>query len=75
MYGTRQPPPLNIRRPGRSLPQLIDCAGIQSELGVTEHAALAIMRQLPKVTIPGVRKVYVKRSDLLRLIDESTVAA
>lgn len=34
--------------------------------------AEAIMRQLPLVTIPGLRKVYVKRDDVRRLLEEST---
>jgi hypothetical protein len=57
------------------LPQLLDSAGIQRELGVTRAAADAIMRQLPKVVVPGLRKVYVRREDVLRLVDQSTVAA
>ena len=56
------------------LPQLLDSAGIQRELGVTRAAAEAIMRQLPKVVVPGLRKVYVRRQDVLRLVDQSTVA-
>ena len=57
------------------LPQLLDCRGIKDELGVTRAAAEAIMRQLPKVVVPGLRKVYVRREDVLRLVDQSTVAA
>ena len=33
------------------------------------------MRQLEKVQIPGLRKVYVKRSDVLRLLQEGTQRA
>ena len=62
--------------PGRlELPQLLDCRGIQRELGVKRAAAEAIMRQLPKVVVPGLRKVYVRRDDVLRLVNESTVPA
>lgn len=57
------------------LPQLLDCGGIQRELGVKRAAAEAIMRQLPKVVVPGLRKVYVRRDDVHRLVTESTVAA
>ena len=57
------------------LPQLLDCRGIKDELGVTRAAAEAIMRQLPKVVVPGLRKVYVRREDVLRLVDQSTMAA
>lgn len=57
------------------LPQLLDCGGIQRELGVKRAAAEAIMRQLPKVVVPDLRKVYVRREDVLRLVNESTVPA
>ena len=57
------------------LPRLIDCAGLQRELGVKRAAAEAIMRQLEKVQIPDVRKVYVRRADVERLLDENTRAA
>ena len=54
---------------------LMDQARIMDELGVTEHAAEAIMQKLPKVIMPGLRKVYVKRADVERLIEESTTGA
>jgi hypothetical protein len=57
------------------LPKLIDCAGLQRELGVKRAAAEAIMRQLPKVQIEGVKKVYVRRVDVDKLLARSTVAA
>jgi len=57
------------------LPKLIDAAGLQRELGIKRASAEAIMRQLPKVTIPGVKKIYVRRADVNRLLDENTVAA
>jgi len=57
------------------LPALIDCSGIIQELGVKRATAEAIMRQLPKVQVPGHRKVFVVRADLCRLIAEWTVAA
>jgi hypothetical protein len=57
------------------LPTLIDCRGLQAELGVKRATAEAIMRELPKVTIPGLRKCYVKRSDVAKLLEERTVAA
>jgi hypothetical protein len=59
----------------RDLPRLLDCRGIRDELGVSRAAAEAIMRQLPKVVVPGLRKVYVRREDVLRLVNRSTVAA
>ena len=50
------------------LPELVDCRRIMAETGLTRAAAEALMRQLPKVTIPGVRKVYVRRADVLALL-------
>jgi hypothetical protein len=54
------------------LPQLLDAKALQAELGVTRAAAEAIMRQLPAVRIEGLRKVYVRRSDVAKLIAERT---
>lgn len=56
------------------LPKLIDRRGIQEELGVKHTTADAIMRRLPKVQIPGVRKLYVKRADVERFIREHEAA-
>jgi hypothetical protein len=56
------------------LPDLLDAKRLQAELGVTRAAAETIMRQLPVVTFPGLRKVYVKRSDVETLISEHTFA-
>jgi hypothetical protein len=58
-----------------ALPKLIDSAGIQRELGIKRAAAEGIMRHLDKVQVPGVRRVFVKRADVQKLLDESTVAA
>ena len=58
-----------------TLPKLIDHAGIMRELGVKRATADAIMQRLPKVTVPGVKKVYVHRDAVLALIDESTQSA
>jgi hypothetical protein len=54
------------------LPELLDCKRLQQELGVTRAAAEAIMRRLPVVSIEGLRKVYVKRSDVASYLDERT---
>jgi hypothetical protein len=54
------------------LPKLLDAKHLAAELGVTRAAAEAIMRKLPKVEIDGLRKVFVKRSDVDRLLAEST---
>jgi hypothetical protein len=53
------------------LRELIDGAGLQRELGVKRSTAEAIMRQLPKQTIPGLRKLYVRRADVQRLLDDT----
>ena len=48
------------------LPELLDAKALRAELGITRAAAEAIMRHLPLVQIEGLRKVYVRRSDVLR---------
>jgi integrase len=45
------------------------------ELGLKDTAAEAIMRQLPKVTIPDVAKPYVRRADVLAHIEANTKPA
>ena len=57
------------------LPNLLDCARLAHELGITRSAAERIMQKLPKVRDEDVRKVYVKRADVQKWIDEHTVAA
>jgi hypothetical protein len=62
------------------LPQLLDARKLAAELGVTRAAAEAIMRKLPIVQIEGLRKTYVRRSDVVayldaRTFDKSEVAA
>lgn len=54
------------------LPELLDAKRLQAELGVTRAVAEKVMRQLPVVTFPEVRKVYVRRADVARLIEERT---
>lgn len=56
-------------------PELLDCATLARTYGVTRAAADKIMRKLPKVRIDGLRKTYVRRRDVERLLDESTRAA
>ncbi len=48
---------------------LYTCARIERELRITARAAEALMRQCPKQTIPGFRRVYVPGADLQRLLD------
>ena len=54
------------------LPALLDAKQLRTELGVTRAAAEAIMRQLPVVQIEGLRKVYVRRSDVARYLEAHT---
>jgi hypothetical protein len=54
------------------LPQLLDCRSLAAELAVKRSTAQAIMRRVPKVEIPGLRKVFVRRDDVHRLIAEAT---
>jgi hypothetical protein len=54
------------------LPALVDCKGLMEELGVARATAEAIMRQLEIVTFPDLRKTFVKRADVHRLIAERT---
>jgi hypothetical protein len=56
----------------RELPRLIDCRGIMEELGVRRGSAEAIMRHLPKVEVEGLRKVFVRREDVRRYLDDHT---
>lgn len=57
-----------------ALPKLLDCRGLMEELGVKRATAEAIMRALPKVTIDDHRKVFVRRADVQRYLDERTAA-
>jgi hypothetical protein len=54
------------------LPELLDAKSLRVELGVTRAAAEAIMRRLPIVQIEGLRKVYVRRSDVVAYLDART---
>lgn len=54
------------------LPNLLDAKALRLELGITRAAAETIIRQLPVVQFDGLRKVYVRRDDVERLIAERT---
>jgi hypothetical protein len=54
------------------LPELLDAKALAGELGVTRAAAEAIIRRLPIVQFEGLRKTYVRRCDVARLVDERT---
>jgi hypothetical protein len=56
------------------LHELLDAKKLQAELGVTRAAAEAIMRRLPVVQIEGLRKVYVRRSDVIAYLEARTFA-
>jgi hypothetical protein len=54
------------------LPELLDAKHLAAEVGVTRAAAEKIMEPLPEVRLPGLRKRYVRRSDVERLLAEHT---
>ena len=54
------------------LPELLDAKRLQAELGVTRAAAERIMQALPLVRLPGLRKSYVRRPDVERLLEQHT---
>jgi hypothetical protein len=56
------------------LPELLDAKRLAAELGVTRAAAEAIMRRLPKVQPEDLRKVYVRREDVRRYLEQRTFA-
>ncbi len=55
-----------------TLPELLDVKALRCELGVSRAAAEAIMRQVPSVVIPGLRKSYCRRADVAALLDRQT---
>jgi hypothetical protein len=54
------------------LPELLDCKGLMAETGLTRAGAEALMRRVPVVQIEGLRKVYVRRSDVAAYVDAHT---
>jgi hypothetical protein len=56
----------------RELPELLDAKGLQDELGITRAAAERIMKHLPVVVFEDLRKVYVRREDVLALVERRT---
>lgn len=54
------------------LPVLVTCQQLQEQLGLTRAAAYRLMRQLGTIRFPGSWRVYVRREDVHRLIEEST---
>lgn len=53
-----------------ALPQLVDTRTIAEELGVKRAVAEAIIRRLPKQEIPGCRRLFVRRDDVEKLLDQ-----
>jgi hypothetical protein len=54
------------------LPELLDAKHLGAELGVTRAAAEKVMQSLPIVKLPGLRKVFVRRLDVERLLEQHT---
>ena len=54
------------------LPELLDAKRLQRELGITRAAAETLMRRLPVVQIEGLRKTYVRRSDVADYLEAHT---
>jgi len=54
------------------LPELLDARKLAGELGVTRAVAEKVMRSLPVVEFPGIRKVYVRRDHLADYLDRCT---
>ena len=54
------------------LPELLDANALRLELGVTRAVAEKVMRTLPVVEFPGIRKVYVRRDQLADYLDRCT---
>lgn len=60
---------------GLELKGLYDTARLARALGISRRAAEAIMRQVPKQTVPGLRKAYVRGGDVQAFLDDNVVAA
>jgi hypothetical protein len=54
------------------LPELLDAKHLAAELAVTRASAEALMRRLPIVQIEGLRKTFVRRSDVAAYLEEHT---
>ncbi len=54
------------------LPALVDRKQLAAETGLTRAGVDAIFQTVPVVIIPGVRKVWVRREDVARLLAEHT---
>jgi hypothetical protein len=54
------------------LPELVDCRRLMAETGLTRAAAERLMRNVPTVQIGGLRKTYVRRSDVAVYLEAHT---
>ena len=63
---------MNGRPVSEPLPELLDCRALQTELGVKRATAEAVMRHLPIVQLPELRKTFVRRDDVAALLDRFT---
>jgi hypothetical protein len=54
------------------LPELLDCKRVMRETGLSRAGAEALMRRVPTVSIEGLRKVYVRRSDVAAYLERRT---
>jgi len=54
------------------LPTLLDCKALMDELGVKRATAERIMRAVPAVKMPDLRKTFVRRSDVIAYLDRHT---
>ena len=54
------------------LPELVDRKTLEAEMGVTRATIDAIFRALDVVAFPDLRKSFVRREDVHRLIEEHT---
>ena len=54
------------------LPELVDCRRLMAETGLTRAAAERLMRNVPTVQIEGLRKTYVRRSDVVAYLETRT---
>ena len=54
------------------LPELVDRKTLAAETNLTRAAVDAVFRQVPVVVIPGCRKVFARREDIMVLIESNT---
>lgn len=57
------------------LPALVDRKQLAAETGLSRAAVDAVFRSVPVVCLPGLRKTFVRRDDVERLIADSTYGA